>query len=183
MRDPLVAGSAVPVDYLLGGDNVVIGGQPYGADREIWLTAIDRSGNVSAASGAVTVATAPLVNTDVIGQVISGANLQNGTINAAYKVIANTITGGLVQALAIDTGHLQANAVTTDKLAAGSITAGKLQAILTLSTRIVAGSPTGARVELNQNGLQAYNSEPFSFWLSAARHPFRRAVSAALTSL
>ncbi|WP_344897604.1 hypothetical protein, partial [Nonomuraea antimicrobica] len=50
------------------------------------------------------------------------------------------------------------NAVTTDKLAAGSITAGKLEAILTLSTRVVAGHPAAARVELNSTGLRGFNS-------------------------
>ncbi|MEU7891682.1 fibronectin type III domain-containing protein [Nonomuraea sp. NPDC049152] len=158
LADPLVPGSAHAVDYLEVAGSIVIGGQPYNVDREVWLTARDRSGNESGQSAHVTVATAPLVNTDVIGQIISGANLQNGTVNAADKVIANTITGGLVQALAIDTGHLKANAITADKLAAGSITAGKLEAVLTLSTRIVAGSPTGARVELGQSGIRGFNA-------------------------
>ncbi|MEV0236863.1 hypothetical protein [Nonomuraea sp. NPDC050786] len=158
MADPLVAGTARVVDSMRVTETVVVGGQPYNAAREFWLRAVDRSGNASADSGHVTVATQPLVDTDLVGKVISGANIINGTVNAADAVIGNTITGALVQALAIDTGHLKANAVTVDKLAAGSVTASKLEATLTLSTRVVAGNPAAARVELNSTGLRGFNS-------------------------
>ncbi|SDL72958.1 hypothetical protein SAMN05421874_12817 [Nonomuraea maritima] len=158
LADPDQPGSESMVDAMSVAETVVIGGQSYGENREIWLTALDRSGNESGQSGRVTVATQPLVNTDLIGKVISGANIVSGTVNAADAVIANTVTGSLIQANAINAGHLQANAVTTDKLAAGSITAGKLAATLTLSTRIVAGSTAGARVQLDSTGLKAFNS-------------------------
>ncbi len=158
MADPLAAGSARVVDSMRVMETVVVGGQPYGVDREIWLTAVDRSGNESGQSEHVTVATQPLVDTDLIEKVISGAHLVDGSITASDKVVANSITGALVQALAIDTGHLKANAVTVDKLAAGSVTAGKLEATLTLSTRLIAGNPTGARVELNSTGLRGFNA-------------------------
>ncbi|WP_162795819.1 fibronectin type III domain-containing protein [Nonomuraea lactucae] len=161
MRDPAAVGSTQVVDYLQGAGVAVIGGQPYGSDREIWLTALDRSGNQSARSGVMTIATQPLVNTDVIGKVISGANIVDGTVNAADKVIANTITGNLVQALAINTGHLQANAVTLDKLAAGSVDAGRLTATAidgkTITGAILRTAAAGARVQLGPGGLEAYS--------------------------
>ncbi|SDL72925.1 hypothetical protein SAMN05421874_12816 [Nonomuraea maritima] len=158
MADPLVGGSARVVDSMRVMETIVVGGQPYGAAREFWLTAVDRSGNESLESGHVTVATQPLVDTDVIGKVLDGANIKTGTVNAADAVIANTITGSLVQASAIDTGHLRANAVTTPILAAGSVTAGKLESVLTLSTRVVAGNPSAGRVELNATGIRGFNS-------------------------
>ncbi|MFI6497190.1 hypothetical protein [Nonomuraea typhae] len=158
MADPLAPGSAQVVDSMRGAETVVVGGQPYNADRELWLTAVDRSGNESASSGRVTIATKPLVDTDLIGKILSGANIIAGTVNAADAVIANTVTGNLIQANAINTGHLQANAVTTPVLAAGAVTAGKLESVLTLSTRIVAGNPNAARVELNSTGIRAYNA-------------------------
>ncbi|MEU6789884.1 fibronectin type III domain-containing protein [Nonomuraea angiospora] len=158
MADPLVPGSGQVVDSMRVTETVVIADQPYDADREIWLTAVDRSGNTSGESGHVTVATQPLVPSDVIGEVISGANIVDGTLNAADKVIANTITGALIQALAINTDHLNANSVTTPILAAGAVTAGKLEAVLTLSTRVVAGNPNGGRVELGSTGLKAVNA-------------------------
>ncbi|TMR90381.1 fibronectin type III domain-containing protein [Nonomuraea basaltis] len=158
MADPLVPGSARVVDSMRVTETVVVPDQPYNADREFWLTAVDRSGNESGQSGHVTVVTQPLVDTDLIGKIIDGAHIVDGTVNASDAVIANTITGALIKALAIDTGHLRANAVTVDKLAAGSVTAGKLEALLILATRIVAGSPTAARVELNSTGLKAFNA-------------------------
>ena len=42
-------------------------------------------------------------------------------------------------------------------LAAGSIGAEQLAAVLTLSSRVIAGDPGGARVELNGSGFGAYN--------------------------
>ncbi|MFC7582420.1 hypothetical protein ACFQYP_00420 [Nonomuraea antimicrobica] len=158
MRDPAVEGGTQIVDYLQAAGVVVIGDQPYGADREIWFTALDRSGNTSTRSGVMTIATQALVDTDVVGKVISGAKILDGTLVASDAVVANTITGGLVQAAAITAGHLAANSVTTPALAAGSVTAGKLEAVLTLTSRLVAGSSAAARVELSSSGLQAFNA-------------------------
>ncbi|MGW4639543.1 hypothetical protein ACWEN6_13495 [Sphaerisporangium sp. NPDC004334] len=166
MQDPLAPGAAT-VGYLQSAGSIVVPGQPYGQDREFWLTAHDRSGNSSAPSASSTIAPQALVDTDVIGEVLDGSHIIDGTVVASDKVTANTITGGLIQALAIATGHIQANAITTDRIAAGQIvashiganqvTADKLQAVLTLATRIVAGDPAAARVELNSAGLVAVN--------------------------
>ncbi|GAA3145038.1 hypothetical protein GCM10010466_40160 [Planomonospora alba] len=158
MRDPLAEDPAAAIDYLDAAGSVVVAGQPYEADREFFFTAVDRSGNESAASTAAVIATLPLVDTDMIGAVIDGADIIDGTIVASDKVVANSITGSLIQALAIQAGHLAANSVSADTIEAGAITAGKLAAVLTLSTRIVAGNPTGARVELNSTGVRGYDS-------------------------
>ncbi|MEV0236865.1 hypothetical protein [Nonomuraea sp. NPDC050786] len=158
LADPIDPSSAAIVDAMRAAETVVIGGQPYNAERQVWLTALDRSGNESAPSTKVSVTTQPLVNTDVVGQIIAGANIVDGTLNAADKVIANSVTSALVQTAAINAGHLAANAVTTPALAAGSVTSGKLESILTLTTRLVAGNSGGARVELNSSGLQAFNA-------------------------
>lgn len=73
MRDPLdAADTGARFGYLTGAGTEVIPGQPYNADREIWLTAEDRSGNESGQSGHVTVAVTPLVDTDLIGEIING---------------------------------------------------------------------------------------------------------------
>ncbi|MCL8016963.1 hypothetical protein [Streptomyces sp. AS02] len=59
--------------------------------------------------------------------------------------------------LKVDGPDLQAGSVTSATIQAGAITADKLEAILQLVTRIVAGNPAGARVELNEDGLRVYN--------------------------
>ncbi len=123
---------------------------------------MDHSGNESAASATVTIATQPLVNTDVIGEIINGANIVDGSLNAADKVVANSIVGGLIQALAIDTGHLNANSVTTDKLAVGSVKAGHI-AVDALDGKTITGTilrtaASGRRVEMNLTGLHSFNA-------------------------
>jgi hypothetical protein len=60
--------------------------------------------------------------------------------------------------LKVDGPDLTAGSVTAAAIQAGAVTAEKLEAILQLVTRIVAGDPDGARVELNEDGLRVYNS-------------------------
>lgn len=57
----------------------------------------------------------------------------------------------------VDGPDLTAGSVTAGTIAAGAVTADKLEAILQLVTRLVAGDPAGARVELNEDGLRVYN--------------------------
>jgi hypothetical protein len=123
-----VEGPYEVVDELRAAGTVLVAGQPYNATRWFRLTSVDRRGNESGESGTASIATVPLVNTDVIGEIISGANIVDGSITASDKIVANSITGGQIQALAIDTGHLAANAVEADKIDAGAVTAGKLSA-------------------------------------------------------
>ncbi|MFB4284842.1 hypothetical protein ACBJ59_56910 [Nonomuraea sp. MTCD27] len=135
MQDPLAPGWS-EVGVLGEAGAILVPGLPYGADRQFRFTSIDRSGNESAPSASATIAAVQLVQGDAANE-------------------------------SITTGALAANAVTADKLAAGSveaehITAGAvvadaLAAVLTLSTRVVAGSASGARVELNSSGLVAFN--------------------------
>ncbi|WP_330479868.1 hypothetical protein OG301_39335 (plasmid) [Streptomyces platensis] len=58
----------------------------------------------------------------------------------------------------VDGPDLTAGSVTAGTIAAGAVEADKLEAILVLATRILAGSPSGARVELNSSGLRAYDA-------------------------
>lgn len=59
--------------------------------------------------------------------------------------------------LKVDGPDLTAGSVTAAAIQAGAVTADKLEAILQLVTRLVAGDPAGARVELNEDGLRVYN--------------------------
>lgn len=57
----------------------------------------------------------------------------------------------------VDGPDITAGSVTAAAIQAGAITAEKLEAVLELATRIVAGDPAGARVELNEDGLRVYD--------------------------
>ncbi|MEU1883440.1 fibronectin type III domain-containing protein [Streptosporangium sp. NPDC020072] len=148
MRDPLDSGDlGRAVEWLDRAGTAVVAGLPYNTDREFWLVALDRSGNPSGESAHVVAATRPLVDTDVIGQVIDGATaIIDGTIPASAKITAGTITGGLIQALAIQAGHLNANAVTADKIEAGAIQTGHLAAAVITADKISAGAITAGKL-------------------------------------
>lgn len=60
--------------------------------------------------------------------------------------------------LKVDGPDLTAGSVTAAAIQAGAVQADKLEAILQLVTRLVAGDPDGARVELNEDGLRVYNA-------------------------
>ncbi|NUS25018.1 MAG: hypothetical protein HOV92_12460 [Streptomyces sp.] len=60
--------------------------------------------------------------------------------------------------LKVDGIDLTAGSVTASTIAAGAVTAEKLEAVLELATRLVAGDPAGARVELNEDGLRVYDA-------------------------
>lgn len=136
MQDPLAPGAS-EVGYLQAAGSIVVTGQPYGALREFWLTAIDHAGNESAGSSTATIATVQLVGGDAADESIS--------------------TGALM-ANAVTTDRLAAGAVEAANIAANAVTADKLEAILALATRIVAGNPVAARVELNSTGLAAFDA-------------------------
>lgn len=58
----------------------------------------------------------------------------------------------------VDGPDLTAGSVTAETIAAGAVEADKLAAILVVATRILAGDPAGARVELNSGGLRVYDA-------------------------
>lgn len=148
MRDPLNPDDeGRQVEWLERAGTAVVPDQPYNVDRELWLTAIDRSGNISGESARVVGQTKPLVDTDIIGQVIDGATaIIDGTVPADAKIVAGSITGGLIQALAIQAGHISANAITADKIEVGAITAAHIAAAAITADKIAAGSINAEKI-------------------------------------
>ncbi len=75
-----------------------------------------------------------------------------------------SIDGTRITPLTVDTPQLRANAVIGDKILAGSITADKLAATLVLASLLKTAAPdgsdpgTGLRVELDLNGLRAFDA-------------------------
>lgn len=145
------------VQNLTGPSCASITDQTYGTTYFYRLVAVNRYGS-SEPSAQVSALTQALVDTDVIGQVIHGANIVDGTISAVDKVIANSVTSELIQALAIKAGHLDVNVVQAMHIAAGSIDASKLSALLVLSSKM-ASSVTGRRWEADQFGIRLYAAD------------------------
>ncbi|MEV0379817.1 hypothetical protein [Nonomuraea sp. NPDC050643] len=147
MDDPLTQEAAAEVGYLDAAGSIVVPDQPYNADCTFWFTAVDRSQNESAASGPATIATQPLVDADLIGEVIDGAtNIIDGTIPGDAKITADSITGRLIRALAIEADKIAVNAVTADKVAAGAIQAGHISANAITADKIAANAITAAKL-------------------------------------
>lgn len=93
----------------------------------------------------------------VVAGAIQTAQLDAGAVNAD-KIASGAVTTAKLDALAVTSDKVAANAITAGKILAGAVTADKLEAVLQLVTRLVAGNPAGARVELNSDGLRVYNT-------------------------
>ncbi len=131
---------------------ILVTGQDYGQPRKFRFTSSDRTGNESAPSAEAVISTTPLVDTDIIGKIIDGANIQDGTIDAAEKVIARSITGEQIAALAIDAGHIRANSIQADHIQAGAVDAEALSATAidgkTITGSWIRTAASGRRLEM-----------------------------------
>lgn len=73
-------GAGTMIGRVDGAESFVVPMQPYNQQRWFFLTSYDTSGNVSTPSTRVSASTQPLVDTDLIGRVIDGANLKLDSI-------------------------------------------------------------------------------------------------------
>jgi hypothetical protein len=132
-----------------GNDFFVITNLDYNAVRFIRLVSVDQDGKKSPPSTQVQITVKPLVDTDIIGQILNGAKLVPGSVTASESIIGNTITGNLIQALTIRTGNLEANIITADKINAGAITAVAIRANAITTEKINAGAVTADTIAAN----------------------------------
>jgi hypothetical protein len=143
----------------LGGDYVVVSDLAYGTNyyfklvfvRQISPTELEDS-SPSTQSDAIQVS--PLVDTDVIANTISGAKITPGTLIASEKIVANSITGAEINALAITAGKIAANAITADKIDTGAITASLIQ---TKQIELKDTDSSAKKIVLSKTGIFAYN--------------------------
>lgn len=162
-NEVLTIGAQPDGSYQIVGSN---GGKVVADDvvQSIKDTLTTADGSVTAAklaAGAVTetkIADGAISTPKLIAGAVQTLNLAAGAV-AADTIAANAVTAGKIAALAVTAETLAANAVTADKIAANSITAGKLASILVLATRLLAGDPLAERVELNSDGLFAFDDE------------------------
>lgn len=88
----------------------------------------------------------------IVAGAVRALQLDAGAVTAE-KLAALAVTAEKIAALAITTDKLDANAVTAGKIQAGAVTADKIAATLVLASRLIAGNPTGTRVELSGSGM------------------------------
>ena len=81
----------------------------------------------------------------------------------ADKIAANAVTTAKLDALAVTADKVAANAITADKIAANAITAGKIDSDaingMVITGATVRTNASGARVEMNAEGLVQYNAQ------------------------
>ncbi|MEV4892121.1 hypothetical protein AB0K48_22325 [Nonomuraea sp. NPDC055795] len=87
------------------------------------------------------------MDTDVIGAIIDGAtHIIDDTIPGDAKITADSITGRLIRALAIEAGHIMANAITADKIIAGANQAAHVSANAITAEKIAANAITAVKI-------------------------------------
>ena len=146
-----------------GVNSLIVTGLTYGTTYYAKLIFVSTTGSSTAASLASSgVSLASLVDADVIGKVLSGAKIINGSITASDAIIGNTITGNLIQANTIEAVSIKANSLTADQIQAGSIDAASLSATAidgkTITGATIRTGTTGGRIVLTSSALTAYAS-------------------------
>jgi hypothetical protein len=137
----------------LGYNELVVANLTYGTTYYAKLIFVSSTGAKTLASDPSTgVTVAALVDTDVIGKVLSGAKIVDGSIIAYDKIYGNTITGDLIQSRTIKAGSLEANSITANEIKAGALDA----YLITGAT--IQTAATGGRIVLNSSAMTAYAS-------------------------
>lgn len=144
-----------------GGGTIHVTGLPYDSLRYVRLRAVSRNRIASAWGAERSQQVTPLVNADLIGQVIAEANLGDNVVTAR-TILAGSVTTAALDALAVTADKVAANAITADKILAGAITGVKIAGdaidgkVITGATIRTAAS--GQRVQIDSAGVRAYNA-------------------------
>jgi len=121
----------------------------YGTPYYVKFRSVDRSNNISAASTQATASPETVTGLDIAALTIATSNMADLAISTA-KIADAAIINAKIANLAVDDAKI-------GNMNVGKLVAGTLTADITVSARIKTAN-TGARVELNSSGLQAYNS-------------------------
>lgn len=143
----------------LGYNELVIANLVYGTTYYAKLIFVSSTGASTQASdssaGATVVA---LVDTDVIGQVLSGAKITPNSITASDAIIGNTITGNLIRSNTIEAGSIKTNSLTANQILAGALDAFLITGANIQTAKPLAEGGQNARITINSSGITAYNS-------------------------
>ena len=145
--------------------------------HQLWVDSLAAAGSVTAqtiAANAVTAAKifAGAVTTEKIAALaVTAAELAANAVTAV-KIAANAVTAEKINAGAVTTDKLDALAVTAEKIAAGAIIADKIAANaittaklaadaidgMTITGALIRTAASGQRMQLDINGLRAFDS-------------------------
>ena len=144
-----------------GGGTVHVSDLPYNALRYVRLRGVSRNNIASAWGPERSQQVTPLVNADLIGQVIAEANLGDNVVTAR-TIISGAVTTAKLDALAVTADKIAANAITADKILAGQVTGTKIAGDAidgkTITGATLRTAASGQRVQIDAAGLRAFNS-------------------------
>ena len=151
----LTAGPVTP-------EQVVAQGLLDGVVTEVKL-AQDAVTEAKLAAGAVTetkVADDAISTPKLVAGAVQTEKIAAGAV-AAEKIAAGAVTAEKISALAVTADKVDANAIQAGHLTAGAVTAEKLE-----SNLVIAGDPTGDRVQINQaNGIEQWLDGERTLWI------------------
>lgn len=136
---------------------------PYNTTRYVKLISVDRAGNKSAASAQASVVVKAIVDTDLIGAIVDGANIKLHSTSITDIAIANSVTTRELAALSVKTGNLDVNSVTFDRMAGGALDG------FLITGGIFQTSASFPKIQLNDNSL--------SYWTDSSHALFQISVS------
>ena len=137
----------------------LVAGLTYGTQVYVKLVSVDLVGNRSAASAQATGTPVRVSGIDVEALAIATTHLGDGAVTG-LKIADATITSakiGTAQILNANIANLAVDDAKVANMNVGKLVTGTLSADVTVSSRIKTAD-TGARVEINSAGLQAYSS-------------------------
>lgn len=141
------------------GGRLPIGNVTYGTTYFVRTIAVDAVGNKSTPSTGASGVPARVTSLDIQDLTIATTDLGDNAVSSA-KIVDAAITSakiGNLQVLNAAIANLAVDDAKIANLSVGKLTTGILSADITVSARIKTAN-TGARVELNSNGIQAFNS-------------------------
>jgi len=155
---PSGAGATLVGRINFGRGAVVVSTLSYGTTYYFRLVAVDEQGNRSTPSTTASTDVQPLVDSDIIGQILNGAKIIPGSIVASQSIIGSTITGGLIQGLTITGDKIAGNTIQANNIAAGAITTEKI-GLGVLSTNLVV-NPGFENIGITNPVPQTYQQVP-----------------------
>lgn len=166
---PAIAGSAVTTGSIAAGavtansiaTNSITSGQIAANTITAGQISAGAIGATELAANSVVagkIAADSVTSNNIVARTIQAGDIAASTISAT-EIAANTITATQILAGTVTANEIAANTITAGQIAAGAITADRLAATLVLASTLIAGSQTGARVQLNGSGIQAFRPD------------------------
>ena len=112
-------------------------------------------GSAKIAAGAVTstkIDDNAVTSPKIVAKAIQAGKIDTAAVQTEH-LTADAVTSEKIAALAVTADELAANSVDAGKITAGAVKASHLESTLVLGNRLIAGTPTGTRVEMSASGL------------------------------